>query len=259
MTKHFTFWLAATAVALAAPGARAQTGEPAGWTVSANATLASQYVSRGVRQSWGRPALQAGADAVHASGWSLGAWGSSVSSRFIEGGSMELDLYGGYSGTVGLLGYNAMVYVYRYPGARIAATDTRYDYVEAAAGLTHGPFYAKYYRTVSRDFFGIAGARGTGYLDLGANPDLGGGYTLNLHLGDGRVAGTGNDAWSWRDAKLGVTRSFDGWNAAMAVTRARGATAAYDAYTTGVPNSAGQLYVSNPLATSLVVSAGRNF
>jgi uncharacterized protein (TIGR02001 family) len=259
--SHLTFSLAATAIALASPCVHAQpAATPDGWTVTSNATLASQYVSRGVRQSWGRPAVQAGVDLAHASGWSAGTWMSSVSSRFVEGGSAEWDLYGGYGGSVGAIGYSAMLYAYRYPGALIAASGTRYDYVEAAFGLTHGPFYAKYYRTVSRDFFGIADARGTGYLDLGANPDLGGGYTLNLHLGDGRVAGAGNDIWSWRDARFGVTRAFDGgWNAAVAVTRARGATGAYDAYTTGVPNGAGQPDISNPLKTTLVVSAGRSF
>ncbi|MFP5390043.1 MAG: TorF family putative porin [Gammaproteobacteria bacterium] len=230
------------------------------WTLSTSTTLTSQYVSRGVRQSWGRPALQVGVEAVHVKGWSAGVWSSSVSSRFVEGGSLEADLYAGYSGSVGNIGYSATVYTYRYPGARIATTATRYDYTEVAFGLTQGPWCARYYRTVSRDFFGITHARGTGYLDLAANIDAGGGYTLNLHVGDGRVAGTGNDIWDWRDAKAGITRTFaGGWNAALAVTRARGATGAYDAYTTGVPDSAGRLHVANPLATSLIVSAGRTF
>ena len=66
-------------------------------------TLTSQYVSRGMRQTWGRPALQAGLDVAHASGWSFGTWASTVSDRFIEGGRLEWDLYGGYTGTLGPL------------------------------------------------------------------------------------------------------------------------------------------------------------
>jgi uncharacterized protein (TIGR02001 family) len=41
----------------------------AGWTLSANAGAVSQYVSRGFRQTWGRPALQAGLDLTHPNGW----------------------------------------------------------------------------------------------------------------------------------------------------------------------------------------------
>ena len=231
---------------------------PAALTVTSSVTLASQYVSRGIRQSWGRPALQAGVDAVHASGWSAGTWASSVSDRFIEGGRVEWDLYGGYTGSIGPVGVSLMAVHYRYPGASLGGV--KYDYTELVPGMSYGPFYAKYARTVSRDFFGITGARGTGYLDIGANHDLGGGYTLNLHLGDGRVAGQGNDIWDWRDIKAGATKSFDGgWSLAGAWTRAWGGTDAYDRYTTGVPRAGGALAVSNPAKGTLVVSLARTF
>lgn len=228
--------------------------------LSATVTLSSQYVSRGMRQSWGRPALQAGLDYAHPSGWSFGTWTSTVSDRFIEGGRLEWDLYGGYAGTAGPLGYSLTLMHYRYPGARIGASATKYDYTELVPGLSFGAFYAKYYRTVSRDFFGITGARGTGYLDIGANHELGGGYTLNLHLGDGRVAGSGNAMWDWRDAKAGVTRAFDGgWSVGAAYTRAWGATDAYDRYTTGVPRGDGAIAYSNPAKGTFAVSVARTF
>jgi uncharacterized protein (TIGR02001 family) len=229
-------------------------------SLSSTVTLTSQYVSRGMRQTWGRPAVQAGLDLAHAGGWSFGTWTSTVSERFIEGGRIEWDLYGGYAGTLGPLGYNLTLMHYRYPGARIAATGTRYDYTELVPGLGFKSFYAKYYRTMSRDFFGITNARGTGYLDLGANIDAGGGYTLNLHLGDGRVAGAGNAFWDWRDAKAGVTRSFDGgWSVAAAYTRAWGATDAYDRYTTGVPRADGRPAISNPAKGTFAVSVAHTF
>lgn len=253
--------LPAPLLLLALPAAHAggQEAAPAA-TVAATVTLASQYVSRGMRQSWGKPALQAGLDVAHPSGWSLGTWASTVSDRFIEGGRLEWDLYGGYAGTVGPLGYSLTAMHYRYPGARIGATGTKYDYTELVPGLSLGPVYAKYYRTVSRDFFGITDARGTGYLDVGLNRDLGGGVTLNLHLGDGRVAGAGNDMWDWRDAKAGVIQSFDGgWSIAAAYTRAWGATDAYDRYTTGVPRADGSVAYSNPAKGTLAVSVSRIF
>lgn len=253
--------LPASLLLLAMPTAQAsgQEAAPAA-TVTTTLTVASQYVSRGMRQTWGKPALQAGLDVMYPNGWSFGTWTSTVSDRFIEGGRVEWDLYGGYAGSFGPVGYSLTAMHYRYPGARIGATGTKYDYTELVPGLSFGSLYAKYYRTVSRDFFGITDARGTGYLDVGANHDLGGGYTLNLHLGDGRVAGAGNELWDWRDAKLGVTRSFDGgWIAAAAWTRAWGATDAYDRYTTGVPRADGAIAYSNPAKGTLVVSVARSF
>src|SRR5690349_16901178 len=67
--------------------------------LSARVTVATQYVSRGIRQSWGRPALQAGVDYAAPSGWRAGAWTSTVDNRFIDNGSIEMDVYAGYSRT----------------------------------------------------------------------------------------------------------------------------------------------------------------
>ncbi len=253
-------FLLAAALPSAHADAGANTASPAALSFTSNVTLTSQYVSRGMRQTWGRPALQGGVDVAHASGWSVGTWASTVSDRFIEDGRLEWDLYGGYAGTLGPVGYSVTAIHYRYPGARIGATGTKYDYTELVPGLSFKSLYAKYYRTVSRDFFGITNARGTGYLDIGANHDLGDGYTLNLHVGDGRVAGAGNAIWDWRDARAGVTKTFDGgWSAAAAYTRAWGATDAYDRYTTGVPRANGSIAHSNPAKGTLVLSVTRTF
>lgn len=227
---------------------------------SASATVVTQYVSRGFRQTWGKPALQAGVDLVHPSGWSAGTWVSNVSDRYVENGAIEWDLYGGYGGTAGPVGYSLSAVLYRYPGAVIAATGTKFDYAELAAGLTYRSLYLKYNRSLTRDFFGIVDARGTVYLDAGANIAFGGAYTLNLHAGQGRVAGPGNGYWDWRDVKAGVTRSFaDGWSAAASYTRAYGATGAYDRYTTGVPDGAGRIAYSNPARGTFVLSLARTF
>lgn len=228
--------------------------------LTATVTLTSQYVSRGVRQTWGRPALQVGLDYVRPDGWSAGTWASTISDRFVEGGRVEWDLYGGYTGAAGPVGYSLMAFYYVYPGAAISATGTKFNYGELSAGITWKSFYAKYNHTVTRDFFGITNARGTGYLDVGMNHDLGGGYVLNLHAGDGRVAGAGNDYWNWRDVKAGVTRSFDGgWSVAAAYTRAWGATDAYERYTTGMPRANGALAVSDPTKGTFFVSVAKTF
>lgn len=232
---------------------------PAGATLTGNASVVSQYVSRGVRQTWGKPAAQAGLDYAHPSGWSAGTWLSTISDRFVEKGTVEWDIYGGYSGAVGDVGYSALAYYYKYPGAVISATGTKFDYAELSAGLTYKSFYGKYNYTVTKDFFGITNARGTGYLDVGVNHDLGNGWTLNLHAGDGRVAGSGNDIWNWRDAKAGVTKTLGGgWSAAAAYTRAWGKTDIYKSYTTGMPKD-GTIDYSDVTKGALVVSVTRTF
>lgn len=228
--------------------------------LSANVTLASQYVGHGIRQSWGRPALQAGVDYAHPSGWSAGIWGSTVAERFVENGSLELDVYGGYTGTAGAVGYNVSAIYYMYPGARIAATDTRFDFGELSAGVTWKSLYAKYNVTFTHDFFGITNARGSGYLDVGINHEFGRGLTLNLHAGDGRVAGHGNGVWNWRDVRVGLTRKLDTrWTVAIAYSRAYGATDAYERFTTGVPRDHGLPAVSDVSRRAVVLTVTRTF
>src|SRR5215467_3075278 len=88
------------------------------YTLTANVYVVSDYLFRGLTQTWGKPAIQGGADFVHDSGLYLGTWASNVSGSQFAGGSMEWDFYGGYNYklnddfTVG-----AGLYYYYYPGA----------------------------------------------------------------------------------------------------------------------------------------------
>jgi glycine/D-amino acid oxidase-like deaminating enzyme len=75
--------------------------------------------------------------------------------------------------------------------------------------LTWKSFYVRYNVSFMPEFFGITHARGSGYFDVGINHELGHGVTLNLHAGDGRVAGSGNAAWNWRDVRAGPTAKLD--------------------------------------------------
>ncbi len=43
---------------------------------SANVTFASQYISRGFQQTWGKPALQIGLDYANPNGLFVGTWAS---------------------------------------------------------------------------------------------------------------------------------------------------------------------------------------
>lgn len=248
---------------LVSVGASAQAPEasaPPGATLTANVALASQYISRGVRQTWGRPALQGGIDYVHPGGWSVGTWMSTVSDRFVEKARVEWDIYGGYTQAYGDVGLSALLYYYAYPGAVITATGTKFHYGELSLGATWQSLYAKANVTYTKDFFGITNARGTVYWDVGANHPIAPDLTLNLHAGVARVAGASNEFWDWRDWKVGVTKSLTpAWTAALAYTRAHGRTDAYSRYTSAVNGSNGSPLVSNAQKGTLVLALTHSF
>ncbi|WP_207004723.1 TorF family putative porin [Trinickia mobilis] len=251
-----------------APAAAAAPAPAGASPLTANVTLASQYVSRGFRQGWGKPAIQGGFDYAHPSGLFAGTWLSSVSSKFIEDGTVEWDLYGGYGGSIGDVSYTGTVYYYIYPGARMAASDTSYNYGEIVAALTYKWFTAKYWLTYTPNYFGYDSqslgvgsgqhSRGSGYLDLNTNIDLTHGLSLLLHYGWQRVQSF--SAYNWQDAKVAVSKTFDGgWTLTGAVTKGWGATDVYDNYTTGARDSSGNIAVSNPLATTVLATLTKVF
>ncbi len=248
----------AVCLALCGGAAQAQEAPAPAPAVVANMTLTTQYISRGFQQTWGKPALQGGLDYAHTNGFSVGTWMSNVSGKMIENGSLEWDLYGGYSGTAGDFGYSVIMLYYLYPGAEISSSKVKYDYGELSFGMTYKMFTAKYNHTYTKDFFGFTDARGTGYLDLGANFDLGSGFGLQTHFGMGRVKNWSD--YDWKDYRVAVTKAIDGgWTATAALTRAKGDTAAYTNYPATTPNSAGILETSNPGKTNFVLSISRSF
>jgi uncharacterized protein (TIGR02001 family) len=88
--------------------------------ISANVTLASDYVFRGVSQTDNQMAIQGGFDWGHDSGFYVGTWASNVDSQFFGGATdpqIELDLYLGYANEFGNgLGYDLGYLRYQYPG-----------------------------------------------------------------------------------------------------------------------------------------------
>lgn len=224
-------------------------------SVTSNVSLATQYVSRGIRQTWGEPAVQGGIDWLHQSGWSAGLWMSGVDDRFVEGARAEIDVYGGYSLPLGQGSVSGMLYYYAYPGAKISATGTKFNYAEFAFGVTQGSAFAKGYVTVSRDFFGITNARGTTYVLAGINHPLHPQWTLNLQLGSASVSGRGNAPWGWRDIKAGITHDIGaGWSTSLAWTKAKGRSDAYARYVSAATTPVGQPLISDTSAGTLAWS-----
>ncbi len=86
------FVASAVAAVVAFPAVQAQSAH----TLSGNVTLVGDYRFRGLSQTYTQPAIQGGVDYASTIGAYAGAWGSNVSgNQFLNGGSLELDLYGG--------------------------------------------------------------------------------------------------------------------------------------------------------------------
>lgn len=171
----------------------AMAAEESPHTLTANVSLASDYVFRGISQTGGDPAIQGGFDYSHSSGIYIGTWGSNVG--WIEdyqgygSGNIELDLYGGYRNSIGDTGitYDVGVIGYFYPGKKsggLVVNPTDANTTELYAALGWKWFTVKYSYGISDEIFGFANADGSSYLDISASLPIGEtGLTVGAHWG----------------------------------------------------------------------------
>ncbi|KLR58341.1 MULTISPECIES: TorF family putative porin [unclassified Diaphorobacter] len=161
--------------------------------LTANVSLTSNYKFRGQDQDVNRikavnPAIQGGFDySFGDSGFYVGNWNSSVD--WLSGNSIEADFYGGYKFKAGEVDLDVGALTYVYPG------NTSGNTTELYGAATYGPFTAKYSHTVSKDYFGWAGAktssnrgRNTGYLNLAFAQEVAPSVTLKASVGYTRFA-----------------------------------------------------------------------
>lgn len=219
--------LGMSAVGLFTTGPAFSADSPHSFTGSV--TLTSDYVFRGVSQTQNGPAVQAGLEYAHASGLYIGTFGSNVSwvsvksfkdstgadvpgtLPFKESNSMELDLYAGYRGSAGDFGYDLGAITYYYPGKKVSGIESP-DTTEVYLGGSWKWLSAKYSHVVSKNFIGWYDyanqrkSRGSNYIELNANYDLGDGWSLQGHVGRQKVKNV-NDA-SYTDWKLGVSKDL---------------------------------------------------
>jgi uncharacterized protein (TIGR02001 family) len=178
--------------------AQAKAPEP-DYTLSFNLGVVNDYRFRGIAQTSKKPALQGGLDFALPSGLYAGVFGSNV--KWIEDfngatkGSYEIDLYGGYKGSITKdLGFDLGAVAYRYPGNNSGAAGTpgagtvsNANTTEVYGALTYKMMTFKYSRSTS-DFLGFLNSSGSAYFDLSAALDLGSGLTLTPHVGIQKVA-----------------------------------------------------------------------
>lgn len=217
MRKSVIAFAFSTAAVVPAAVSAAEPASP--HTFTANVSLASEYLYRGIAQTRGKPALQGGFDYSHSSGLYVGTWASNISwiSDTVPGASasLEVDIYGGFKGTiVSDLGFDVGVLTYNYPGTgkTPAGFPFKQDTTEIYGALTWKWLTLKYSHSTTALFgtskggLGIDKTKGSGYLELNAAFDLGDGWGVSAHVGRQKVRGY-SDA-SYTDYKVGVTKDL---------------------------------------------------
>jgi uncharacterized protein (TIGR02001 family) len=190
--------------------------------ITANVTVASSYIYRGITQTNNKPAIQGGFDYAHESGFYVGNWNSSISwisdgygvasnggannkTQSTASAPVEMDFYAGfkkeligegfasdfgvlqyYYPTTGLGGVQTQAYIAANPNLRQAAgVNPSTTELYAAQNFTFGPVtgFGKFSYAVT-NLFGLQNSKGAFYPDLTANYDTGFyGITVNAHVG----------------------------------------------------------------------------
>ena len=144
--------------------------------VSADLSISSMYLWRGLDISDGKPVLSSTVQYDHPSGFYVGTWfsnegtpaystdfaadttgdGTNDTSGTIDlagtnGTSYELDVYAGYNGSVGDFGYSLGYYVYLYPEAAGSIGDS--DIKEYMLGASYKDFSLTAYINAESDDF----------------------------------------------------------------------------------------------------------
>jgi uncharacterized protein (TIGR02001 family) len=182
---------------------------------SANVSITSNYLYRGLSQTGNKPALQGGFDYAHESGFYAGVWGSSISwlSDFgvAANAGTEFDTYAGFSGEAGDIGYDVGFLRYNYPGEYGGNLTANTN--ELYGSVSYKFVTAKYSRS-SGNLFGFADSSGSGYLDLSASYDLeDAGISLGAHYGKQTVAN--NSASDYTDYNFSVSKEIGGYGFSM--------------------------------------------
>lgn len=209
MKSVLALFTAAAMAAFAAP-VQAQETSP----LSFNVSVASDYRYRGISQTRLKPALQGGLDYDFGNGFYLGTWASTIKWVKDAGGDaqVEIDVYGGYKTEIskGLM-LDVGLLQYYYPSNKLNPSANT---LEVYGALTFGPVTAKYSHSTS-NLFGFADSKQSGYLDLSATFEIGGGFNLVPHIGHQKVKN--NSAASYTDYSVAVTKDYAGFTFAGAV------------------------------------------
>lgn len=191
--------------------------------ISANVTLASDYIFRGVSQSSEQPAIQGGFDYGIGINQGLnfysGIWASNVNYEDSDEASVEIDYYGGLTYDIQNISLDFGGIYYAYPGA---GGGLEYDYFEIQGAATYAFGGASITGSLnySPDYFGTQTDDGF-YYQLATEIPLPTpfGLSIDAHLGhltlDGTPVGSTDDVTDW---SIGLNVPFKGFDFRAAYT-----------------------------------------
>ncbi|HEX8899777.1 TorF family putative porin [Vitreimonas sp.] len=170
-------------------------------TVTANVAFTSNYVWRGITQSDGEFAVQGGADYSNDMFY-VGTWASSVDD-FGADASAELDVYAGFTPTLGPVSLDFGVLGYLYPGA----DDLDFFELKVAAGISPTDAFSIGAAAYASDEFGGDGGDESLYLELNAAYAFSDAFSVSGAFGNQDVDTAGDyDTWN-----IGASYAFHGF------------------------------------------------
>ncbi len=124
--------------------------------VAGNVAVTNNYIWRGVTQTADAAAVQGGLDYTNEAGFYLGVWASNIAPLTAKDsstapGSYEMDIYGGYSGSVGDVGYTVGAMYYYYPVNASSGSKVEADFTELQGSVSYGPITAFLGYTVGKE------------------------------------------------------------------------------------------------------------
>lgn len=171
--------------------------------VSANMSIVSDYIWRGMTQSDNSPAIQGGFDLEY-KGLYAGVWGSNIEFGDDSRASAEFDIYGGYTNELYGISYDLGAIQYAYPNE-----SKELNFAEAYFGLSKDfeivKVGAKYYHGIKTDQFDAPNAW-EATLSVPLPMDI----NLDALYGDY------NDIGNYYS--VGVTKSIDKFEVALSYT-----------------------------------------
>ena len=105
-------------------------------SISANVSVANNYIWRGLTQTMNEPAISGGIDYASDSGFYAGTWASNVKYEESDAYSYEHDVYFGFAGEAGDISYDVGYLYYNYDA------NAGYDFGEVYGSIGYGNFSA---------------------------------------------------------------------------------------------------------------------
>ncbi len=182
--------LLTTAVAAAGFGATGVMAQDSPHSFTGKVGLYSEYEYRGISQTSEKPALQLNLDYGHASGFYVGTFITNIKwlkdaaevGGFNTKAKLEVDIYAGYKFEV-VKDWTLDVGYLRYEYPQSSAFNPKPNTDEIYAGITYGPFNAKYSYSIN-DTFGVPNSEGSDYIEGNVAYPIGETkFTLTGHLG----------------------------------------------------------------------------